>query len=119
MTVVVGFSTKPEGHAALAAAVTESRRRATRLVVVPNTAADAEAVPEALAGQQVAHDVVAPSDLGLVGERILDVADEVGAEIIIIGLRRRSPTGKLLLGLNAQKVLLDAGAPVMAVKADS
>ncbi|MER6941895.1 universal stress protein [Nocardioides sp. NPDC000441] len=39
-----------------------------------------------------------------------------GARLIVIGLRRRSPVGKALLGSDAQRILLDAGVPVLAVK---
>jgi nucleotide-binding universal stress UspA family protein len=52
-------------------------------------------------------------------EDLLKVAEEVSAELIIIGLRRRSPVGKLILGSNAQRILLDAPCPVLAVKAGS
>jgi len=49
---------------------------------------------------------------------LVNVAAEVHAEFIVIGLRRRSPVGKLILGSNAQRVLLDAPCPVLAVKAE-
>ncbi len=51
-------------------------------------------------------------------EDLIGVAEEVGADFIVIGLRRRTPVGKLILGSNAQRILLDAPCPVLAVKAD-
>jgi nucleotide-binding universal stress UspA family protein len=52
-------------------------------------------------------------------EDLIAVAEETDAELIVIGLRRRTPVGKLILGSNAQRVLLDAPCPVLAVKADA
>lgn len=49
-------------------------------------------------------------------EDLLDVAAREDAELIVIGLRRRTPVGKLILGSNAQRILLDASCPVLAVK---
>ena len=51
-------------------------------------------------------------------EDLIGIAESSGAELIVIGLRRRTPVGKLILGSNAQRILLDAHCPVLAVKSD-
>ena len=47
---------------------------------------------------------------------VVGVAEECNADLIVIGLRRRTPVGKLIMGSNAQRILLDAECPVLAVK---
>jgi nucleotide-binding universal stress UspA family protein len=129
-TVVVGFIRSPEGQAAVDAAVEEVGRRSGRLVVVhsskggdqdPETViADREALEELetrLRGEGievVVRDFARGNDPA---EDLVDVADREKAVLLVIGLRRRSPVGKLLLGSNAQRILLTADCPVLAVKA--
>ena len=53
---------------------------------------------------------------GDVADDLIATAEEVGAQLVVLGLRRRSPVGKLILGANAQRVLFDAPCPVLTVK---
>ena len=127
-TVVVGYVPKPEGEAALRTAVEEARLRGARLVVVNShrggqdaaTQADREmnAVKGILDGSGVTYEVRQLVRGFEPAEDLLSIAEGNAAELIVIGLRRRSPVGKLILGSNAQRVLLDAHCPVLAVKAD-
>jgi nucleotide-binding universal stress UspA family protein len=124
--IVVGYVDKPEGRAALRRAAVEARLRRARLVVVnsrgaADTATDdatLAAVQAELAREGLTNEVRDPSHGLEPAEDLIAVADEVAADFIVIGLRRRSPVGKLILGSNAQRVLLDAPCPVLAVKAD-
>jgi len=50
------------------------------------------------------------------GECLVEFAMENDIDEIFIGVRRRSKVGKLLLGSNAQYVILKANCPVVAVK---
>ena len=38
------------------------------------------------------------------------------ARLIVLGLRARTPVGKLVFGSTAQRILLDATCPVLAVE---
>jgi len=128
MSVVVGYVPTREGETALDHAVREARSRGVRLVVVNTSRGDAlvderyaddeqlAALGSTLADTGVDHEVVHTIRGRDASEEILSVARERRAELVVIGLRRRSPVGKLLLGSTAQRVLLDAPCPVLAVK---
>ena len=122
-TVVVGYVPKPEGEAALDAAILEARRRDAELVVVNARREGAESVPDLDAVRARLTESGVKFDLREVvrgldaSEDLIAVAEDTDAELIVIGLRRRTPVGKLILGSNAQRVLLDAPCPVLAVKA--
>lgn len=53
---------------------------------------------------------------GTSGEGIVEIAEEVEADRVIIGGRQRSPTGKAIFGSTAQEVLLHAPCPVTFVR---
>jgi nucleotide-binding universal stress UspA family protein len=59
----------------------------------------------------IGYDVTESS--GDPAEAIIDAADEVDADLIVIGGRKRSPAGKALFGSVTQTVILNAGRPVM------
>lgn len=117
--IVVGYSAKPEGKAALDKAIEEAERRESQLVVVHtlDSDGDLETLAQTLATSGLEHQVRAAPDPLDPAEEVLACAEKNDAEFIVIGLRQRSPVGKLLLGSNAQRVLLDAACPVLAVKA--
>lgn len=128
--IVVSYVDKPEGWAALRRAVTEAKLRRARLVVVcARRIVDPDADPALrdarteLEADGLACDVeMTPGDREP-GDRepadgLITIAERERADFIVIGLRRRSPVGKLILGSNAQRVLLDAPCPVLAVKAE-
>ncbi|WP_182111323.1 MULTISPECIES: universal stress protein [unclassified Actinotalea] len=128
MSVVVGYVATPEGDAAFDTAVAEAKARGVDLVVVlserghrfggetPDLEAQAADLRTRVADSGVALDVRRTTGGRDVAEDIIDAARSGGAQLIVIGLRRRSPVGKLLLGSNAQRILLDAPCPVLAVK---
>ena len=128
MTVVVGYIPTPEGLAALDRATSEAAVHGLRLVVVNTgrdgnfadpvfaTAADLDAIDEQLTAAGIDHEVRQPTVGVNAAEAILEVAEDVDASLVVIGIRRRSPVGKLWAGSTSQAVLLGATCPVLAVK---
>ncbi len=129
MTIVVGYVPTPEGDAALTAAISESLLREEPLHVLNSSRGDAlvdnrfaseeglVAVREKLDAAGIVYEIEQEMRGREASEEIVDLADRLKANLIVIGLRRRSPTGKLITGSQAQRILLDAHCPVLAVKA--
>lgn len=130
MTILVAYVPRPEGHAALAAGIDLARQRSERLVVVnagPGGQHEDASVADAPEVERIEKMLLAA---GVDGElkqfiRGKDAVQEIEAMIeplrvslLIIGLRKRSPVGKLLLGSVAQELLLSVPCPVLAVKAE-
>ncbi|SER16918.1 universal stress protein [Microlunatus flavus] len=127
--VVVGYVPSAEGRAALATGIAEARLRGCRLVVVNTSQGDAlvddsslagdalDALRAELEGLDVQAELRQPRTWDDVAEDLDAVADEVDADLIVIGLRRRSAVGKLILGSAASRILLTAHHAVLAVKA--
>jgi nucleotide-binding universal stress UspA family protein len=125
--IVVAWSPDEYGRAALAGAVAEARLRGLGVVVVNATRGDAlvddrfasdddlDGVRAGLEEAGLTYDV--RQTVGAdVGDQVLAVAAEVDAALIVLGLRRRTPVGKLIMGSVAQRILLGAHCPVLAVK---
>ncbi|MCU1516146.1 MAG: universal stress protein UspA [Pseudarthrobacter sp.] len=130
MSIIVGFVPTPAGDAALMAGIAEAKLRNEDLVIV-NSAREGALVDKSVAPDDVlaqaarraadagvAARVIQPPYLHDLADEFLDVARDVDASLIVIGLRHRTQVGKFILGSHAQRILMQADRPVLAVKAD-
>lgn len=130
-TIVVGYLPTAEGSAAVDHAIGLGRQLGARLVVVntgrngdyshPNfaSAEDLDALDDELTQAGLEHEIRQPTTGQPAAEELLAAALDTQADLLVIGIRRRSPVGKMLTGSTAQHVLLDAPCPVLTVKADA
>ncbi len=127
MSVVIGFIPDEYGEAALTAGLEEAQRRQTGVVVVNSTRGDAlvdkryvgaegmVTLEQRLVESGIEHEL--RQTMGRdIAEEILAVASEVDADAIVIGIRHRTPVGKLIMGSVAQQVMLEAPCWVIGVK---
>lgn len=114
---------------ALAHLYTEAEYRETRARL--NFDPDSEVTPDVLAERNVRvrefADALATTDLDVTahgricddaskGERLTDLAEEIDADLLVVGERGRSPAGKAIFGSTAQEVMLNAPCPVTFVR---
>lgn len=132
MSIVVGYLPTPAGRAALRAAIDEARLRSTTLTIVqapapkqrfgrtgePESPAASTEDQELLAKSQVKHELVSVHPDSDPADAILDACERVSAQLLVIGTRKRTPVGKLIMAPTTQRILLEASCPVLSVKAE-
>jgi len=130
MTILVAYVPRPEGQAALDKGLEIAKRRQERLVVVnagPGGTSPDESVAETFDVERVER-LLAASGIDAkfkqfvrgksAVEEIEEMIESLKVSVLVIGLRKRSPVGKLFLGSVAQELLLNVSCPVLAVKAN-
>jgi nucleotide-binding universal stress UspA family protein len=130
MTIAVAHQVSATSRLALVEAVKEANYRGTDLAVlhvVDSIDADNKEAYRLGVADEIEKVVGAEPPVswqlhletagGDLGDALLRLVDAFGADLLVIGARRRSPVGKALLGSVAQTVILQANLPVLVVKA--
>ena len=130
MTIAVAHQVSATSRLALVEAVKEANYRGTDLAVLhvvesidaDNKEAYRLGVSDEIekvvgTGPPVSWQLHLETAGGDLGDALLRLVDAVGADLLVIGARRRSPMGKALMGSVAQTVILEANLPVLVVKA--
>ena len=130
MTILVAYVARPEGQAALDKGLEIAKRRKERLVVVNASPGGTKEDASMIDVQERERVEKVLRDTGLDAEfkqfvrgksaveEIEDMIESQQVSLLIIGLRKRSAVGKLILGSVAQELLLNVSCPVLAVKAN-
>jgi nucleotide-binding universal stress UspA family protein len=130
MTILVAYVARPEGQAALDKGMEIAKRRKERLIVVNASPGGTKEDPAMIDVQERERVEKVLRDAGLDAEfkqfvrgksAVEEIEEMVASQqvsLLIIGLRKRSAVGKLILGSVAQELLLNVSCPVLAVKAN-
>lgn len=128
MTVLIGYVPTPVGEAALAAGLAEAAAHGDDVVILNSPRRGSTVDTDFVGPDAAAALIAAAADAGVAarvdhtehGADIVDaftaLVESTGARLVVIGLRRRSPVGKLMMGSEAQRLLLELDAPILAVK---
>jgi nucleotide-binding universal stress UspA family protein len=128
VTILVAYVARPEGHAALEKGIEIAKRRNEHLLVINASPGGGKDDPSALDVQDYerVQQLLDRAGIGAeikqfvrgksVVEEIEALVVSLNASLLIIGLRKRSAIGKLIMGSVAQELLLSISCPILAVK---
>jgi nucleotide-binding universal stress UspA family protein len=126
MKILIGYVPTAEGDAALDVAAAEAKLRGGSVVLVNTGRGDAyldqhyanqaelDAAESRLRARGVEVTIRHGVGGGDVAADLLQAVAEEEADLIVLGIRRRSPIG--ILGSTAQRILLGSPVPVLTVK---
>lgn len=129
MTILVAYTPRPEGKAALSHGIGLAEAQSEALMVINASPGTAYVDPSMASEEDVAEVRTLLASLAVpaifeqlvrghdAADEIIGLAEDINPSLVIVGLRKRTAVGKLLLGSTAQRILLGVDCPVLAVKA--
>jgi nucleotide-binding universal stress UspA family protein len=128
MTIIVAYAPRPEGRAALDKGIEMAGQNKERLLVVNAISGANQDDPSRADASEVEAVERRLAEAGVDGEfkrfvrgrnavqEIVDLAESPDVTVVVVGLRQRSPIGKLILGSVSRDIILSVRCPVLAVK---
>lgn len=128
MSIVLGFVPNERGEAAFAKALSLASRLDEELIIINSSSRHSHIDPKLASDPDLGALVARAERAGVTAhiqrdahedgpDALIEASAAEGTEMIVIGIRKRSQVGKLLMGSDAQRILLEASCPVLAVKA--
>lgn len=129
MTILVAYVPRPEGQTALEKGIELARQTQENLIVVNATPGGAHDDPARADAQDVERVELLLSVSGIKAEfkqfvrgknaveELEELVDQHQVSVLVIGLRKRTAVGKLILGSMAQEILMSISCPILAIKA--
>ena len=133
MRILVCYNTKPRGVAAIKLAQEHAAKWQAEINVVwaiqrdkPLVQKQIQEIEEELEDHVTqlfeacasAYKVDLLIDTTTAGEQIVGFAEQVKADMVVLGLRRRSMAGKAIFGSNSQHIIMKAPCPVLTIRRD-
>ena len=130
MTILVAYVPRPEGQTALEKGIEIAKERNETLIVVNATPGGSGEDPSRADAQDVerVEQLLSVSGINaefkqfVRGKNAVEELEEMVAtyqvSLLVIGLRKRTAVGKLIMGSMAQEILMNIPCPILTVKAD-
>ena len=124
--ILLAYVPSATSEAAFAFAVEEAELRGASLLVLASERAPDPRKARGVTDQRPLQERLEETGLGFElrtvpkrddpADDILDAVEHDDVDLVILGIRKRTPIGKILLGSTSQRVAIEAPVPVVMVK---